>query len=121
MRQQTLASQLSFEKSERRPVGLAIMLPTYFMQQWFDLSDLGVEEAFYESATLRCFAGVDPSPPDARSPPPAADPIDRAFQANGRIAGWSSRPVTKRPRNGGAERSRHWQMGWTSRFRASRR
>jgi IS5 family transposase len=29
------------------------------MQQWFNLSDPGVEEAFYESATLRRFAGVD--------------------------------------------------------------
>jgi transposase, IS5 family len=43
----------------RRPVGLALMLRTYFMQQWFNLSDPGVEEAFYESATLRRFAGVD--------------------------------------------------------------
>jgi transposase, IS5 family len=94
MRQQTLASQASFEKygrksrrelfldemervvpwpelealvephypkagNGRRPVGLAIMLRTYFMQQWFNLSDPGVEEAFYESATLRRFAGVD--------------------------------------------------------------
>ena len=43
----------------RRPVGLAIMLRTYFMQHWFNLSDPGVEEAFYESPTLRRFAGVD--------------------------------------------------------------
>jgi len=43
----------------RRPVGLSIMLRTYFMQQWFNLSNPGVEEAFYESATLRRFAGVD--------------------------------------------------------------
>ena len=94
MKQQTFASQSSFEKyarksrrelfldemevvvpwselqalvephypkagNGRRPVGLAIMLRTYFMQQWFNLSDPGVEEAFYESATLRRFAGVD--------------------------------------------------------------
>jgi IS5 family transposase len=94
MKQQTFASQLSFEKygrksrrelfleemeqvvpwaelqalvephypkagNGRRPVGLSIMLRTYFMQQWFNLSDPGVEEAFYESATLRRFAGVD--------------------------------------------------------------
>jgi IS5 family transposase len=94
MKQQTFASQLSFEKygrksrrevfldemeqvvpwpelqalvephypksgNGRRPVGLEIMLRTYFMQQWFNLSDPGVEEAFYESATLRRFAGVD--------------------------------------------------------------
>ena len=59
MRQQTLALQLSFEKSGRRPGGLAIMVGTYFMQQWFNLSDPGVEEAFYESSTLRRFAGMD--------------------------------------------------------------
>ena len=28
-------------------------------QQWFSLSDPGMEEAFYESAVLRLFAGVD--------------------------------------------------------------
>jgi len=28
-------------------------------QQWFSLSDPGMEEAFYESAVLRRFAGVD--------------------------------------------------------------
>src|ERR1022692_5284207 len=43
----------------RRPVGLAIMLRTYFLQQWFNLSDPGVEEALYESAALRRFVGVD--------------------------------------------------------------
>jgi len=35
------------------------MLRTYSVQQWFNLSDPGVEEAFYESAALRRFAGVD--------------------------------------------------------------
>src|ERR1035437_6846428 len=94
MRQQTLASQASFEKygrksrrelflnemekvvpwarlqalvephyakagNGRQPVGLSIMLRTYFMQQWFNLSDPGVEEALYESAALRRFVGVD--------------------------------------------------------------
>ena len=43
----------------RQPVGVAIMLRTYFLQQWFKLSDPGMEEAFYESAVLRRFAGVD--------------------------------------------------------------
>ena len=37
----------------RQPVGLAIMLRTYFLQQWFNLSDPGMEEAFYESPVLR--------------------------------------------------------------------
>jgi IS5 family transposase len=92
--QQTLASQVSFEKhgrkskrelfldqmeqvvpwgelsalvaphyakagNGRQPVGLSIMLRTYFLQQWFNLSDPGMEEAFYESPVLRRFAGVD--------------------------------------------------------------
>jgi IS5 family transposase len=43
----------------RQPVGLAIMLRTYFVQQWFNLSDPGVKEALYESAALRRFVGVD--------------------------------------------------------------
>ena len=94
MRQQTLASQASFEKfgrkgkrelfldqmeqvvawsellalvephypkagNGRQPVGLAIMLRTYFLQQWFNLSDPGMEEAFYDSPALCRFAGVD--------------------------------------------------------------
>jgi len=43
----------------RPPVGLEIMLRVYFLQQWFNLSDPGAEEALYESAALRRFAGVD--------------------------------------------------------------
>ena len=88
MKQQSLASQLVFEKygrksrrelfldemeqivpwsalealvrphyakagNGRQPVGLSIMLRTYFVQQWFNLSDPGVEEALYESAAVR--------------------------------------------------------------------
>ena len=94
MKQQSLASQVVFEKygrksrrelfleemervvpwsamqslvephypkagSGRQPVGLGIMLRTYFVQQWFNLSDPGVEEALYESPVLRRFVGVD--------------------------------------------------------------
>ncbi len=43
----------------RRPVGLERMLRIYFLQQWFNLSDPAVEEALYDSATLRQFAGID--------------------------------------------------------------
>lgn len=43
----------------RPPVGLAIMLRVYFLQQWFNLSDPGAEDALYESAVLRRFAGID--------------------------------------------------------------
>jgi transposase, IS5 family len=35
------------------------MLRIYFLQQWFNLSDPGAEDALYESAVLRRFAGVD--------------------------------------------------------------
>lgn len=43
----------------RQPVGLSIMLRSYFVQQWFNLSDPGVEEALYESSVLQRFVGVD--------------------------------------------------------------
>ena len=43
----------------RHPVGVEIMLRTYFVQQWFNLSDPGVEEALYESPVLQRFVGVD--------------------------------------------------------------
>src|SRR5271155_4712256 len=51
----------------RQPVGLSIMLRTYFVQQWFNLSDPGMEELLYESAPVRRFVGVDlgiAPPPD---------------------------------------------------------
>jgi IS5 family transposase len=43
----------------RPPVGLSVMLRIYFVQQWFNLSDPGAEDALYESTVLRRFAGVD--------------------------------------------------------------
>jgi len=43
----------------RPPVGVERMLRIYFLQQWFNLSDPGVEEALYDSAVLRQFAGID--------------------------------------------------------------
>lgn len=43
----------------RQPVGLSITLRVYFLQQWFNLSDPGAEDALYESPALRRFAGVD--------------------------------------------------------------
>lgn len=45
--------------NRRQPVGLPIMLRKYFVQQWFNLSNPGVEEALYESPALRRFVGVD--------------------------------------------------------------
>jgi len=43
----------------RPPIGLERMLRIYLLQQWFDLSDPGAEEALYDSAALRGFAGID--------------------------------------------------------------
>jgi transposase, IS5 family len=43
----------------RRPKELETMLRIYFLQQWFNLADPGVEEALYDSSTLRQFAGID--------------------------------------------------------------
>ena len=43
----------------RPPKPLQQMLRIYFLQQWFDLSDPGVEEALYDSASMRSFVGLD--------------------------------------------------------------
>ena len=43
----------------RPAVGVERMLRIYFLQQWFNLSDPAVEEALYDSAVMRQFAGID--------------------------------------------------------------
>jgi IS5 family transposase len=43
----------------RPPVGLERMLRLYFLQHWFNLSDPGLEEALYESISMRQFVGID--------------------------------------------------------------
>ncbi|MBU9475133.1 IS5-like element ISBmu2 family transposase, partial [Burkholderia multivorans] len=43
----------------RPPIGLERMLRIYFVQQWYGLSDEGLEDALYDSITLRAFAGID--------------------------------------------------------------
>jgi len=45
--------------SGRRPKEQEKMLRIYFLQQWFNLADPAVEEALYDSASLRQFAGID--------------------------------------------------------------
>ena len=40
-------------------MGLERMLRVYFLQQWFNLSDPGLEEALYDSAVMRQFVGID--------------------------------------------------------------
>jgi transposase, IS5 family len=43
----------------RPPIELVTMLRIYFLQQWYDLSDPGVEEALYDSVLMRRFVGID--------------------------------------------------------------
>lgn len=42
----------------RPPLPLERMFRIYCLQQWYDLSDPGAEEALYDSITMRRFAGV---------------------------------------------------------------
>ena len=55
-------------KRGRPPVGLERMLRVYLVQQWYGLSDEGVEDAITDSQALRAFVGIDlsrESAPDA--------------------------------------------------------
>jgi len=47
------------EAGGRPPIPLERMLRVYFLQLWFNLSDPAVEEALYDSAAMRSFAGID--------------------------------------------------------------
>jgi transposase, IS5 family len=43
----------------RQPMPLERMLRIYFMQQWYGLSDPLMEDALYDSESMRRFAGID--------------------------------------------------------------
>lgn len=43
----------------RPPIGLERMLRLHFLQQWFNLGDPTLEDALYESNSMRRFAGID--------------------------------------------------------------
>ena len=43
----------------RRPMPLEQMLRIYFMQQWYSLSDPGMEEALYDIESMRRFADIE--------------------------------------------------------------
>lgn len=43
----------------RQPMPLESMLRIYFMQQWYALSDPGMEDALYEIESMRRFAGIE--------------------------------------------------------------
>lgn len=45
--------------NSRPPIGLERMLRIYFLQNWFNLSDPAVEEALYDSLSMRNFDGID--------------------------------------------------------------
>ena len=55
----------------RPPIGLERMRRINFLQQWYGLSDEGLEDALYDSIALRGFAGIDlavENVPDATTP-----------------------------------------------------
>lgn len=43
----------------RPPIGVARMLRMYFLQQWYSMSDEGLEDALYDSQSMRDFVGID--------------------------------------------------------------
>ncbi len=47
-------------KTGRPPFDVAMMLRIHCLQQWFGLSDLGAEEALFETGFYRDFAGESP-------------------------------------------------------------
>ena len=55
---QTAYPQVS-ESGGRPPIPLERMLRIYFLQMWFNLSDPAIEEALYDSVSMRSFAGID--------------------------------------------------------------
>ena len=55
-------------KRGRKPIDIEIMLRMYLMQNWFNLSDEGMEEAIYDSYAMRKFLKInflDEQVPDA--------------------------------------------------------
>ena len=59
-----------------RSAALSIMLRVFFVQQWFRVSDSGIEEALYDSVAVRRFAGVDLE----RAPAPDVTTVSRFRQ-----------------------------------------
>ncbi len=45
-------------EGNRQPIGLERMLRIYFLQQWYNLSDPGAEEALTDSVSMRRFVGI---------------------------------------------------------------
>jgi IS5 family transposase len=53
-----IAPHAPVAKTGRPPFELAMMLRIHCLQQWFGLSDLGAEEALFETGFYRAFAGI---------------------------------------------------------------
>jgi transposase, IS5 family len=53
-----IAPHAPMAKTGRPPFDLAMMLRIHCLQQWFGLSDLGAEEALFETAFYRDFVGI---------------------------------------------------------------
>src|SRR5579864_6860147 len=47
----------------RPPMGVEKMLRVYFLQQWYALADEALEDALYDSLSLRAFVGLAGSDP----------------------------------------------------------
>ena len=86
----------------RPPVGLERMLRMYFLQQWFNLSDPAVEEALYDSPTMRAFVGIDLGRPSTRTSPSAPrrrrirGSRIRSSSRGGRTTAWRASTTTGR-------------------------
>ncbi len=53
-----IAQHAPVAKTGRPPFDLELMLRVHCLQQWFDLSNLGAEEALFETSFYRDFAGI---------------------------------------------------------------
>ncbi|MDE1997954.1 MAG: IS5 family transposase [Burkholderiales bacterium] len=53
-----ILSHAARAKTGRRPFELVTLLRVHFLQQWFDLSDLAMEESLFEAALYLEFAGL---------------------------------------------------------------
>ncbi len=54
-----IAPHYARPRKGRPQMPLSVMLRIYFLQQWYDLSDPGAEEALYDIHSMRDFAGLD--------------------------------------------------------------
>lgn len=43
----------------RPPIGIERMLRMYFLQQWYSISDVSVEDSLYDITSMRHFVGID--------------------------------------------------------------